>query len=54
MLFSTVVAAHAQTNHPIWVDSAATRRALADTSLVSPFMPSGATKHDEKLAAIKA
>ena len=54
MLFLTITGAKAQTNPAVWADSAATRRALGDTSVVSPFMPVGSTKHDEKLAAIKA
>jgi hypothetical protein len=54
IFFLKTVSVKAQVNPNIWTDSVATRRALADTSMVSPFMPLGATKHDEKVAAIKA
>lgn len=54
LFFLTTVTVKAQFNPNVWTDSVATRRMLADTSMVSPFMPVGATKHDEKIAAIKA
>lgn len=47
-------AVKAQTIPAIWADSVATKQTLSDTAQVSPFMPSGSTKHDEKVAAIKA
>lgn len=54
VLFLTTVTVKAQVNPNVWADSVATRRVLADTSVVSPFMPVGTTKHEEKIAAIKA
>ncbi len=47
--------AYLETNaQTLWGDSVETRAVLADTSRVSPFMPIGSSKRDERSAAVKS